>query len=252
MHHTTSFIASRMHRRPGAAHGGVDLTLLRPVVIGLVAIGLVALLVMGVRKLMGEATAPQRQVARIALLPSTPPPPPPPPKERKEEPPKSQKQAQPTPDPLVKPPQAQAPAPLRMEGAAGNGPSAFAAGSVSQDYKGGAPTIGGQGASGVAGSVADRAQERLYANSVRQMVRDELERQLSPDAGELTTAFALWIAGDGRVSRWEFDAREPALEPKRQAALKLALDRSAELLTLPSPQALAQPMRFRLTVRAGG
>jgi periplasmic protein TonB len=252
MHHTTSLIAARMHRRPAATRGGVDLTLLRRVVIGIVAIGLIALLVMGVRKLMSEASAPRHQVARIALLPDTPPPPPPPPKERKEEPPKSEKQARPTPEQVIKPPQAQAPAPLKMEGAAGNGPSAFAAGSVSQDYKGGTPTIGGQGASGVAGGVSDRAQERLYANSVRQMLRDELERHLSPDAGELTTAFALWITGDGRVTRWEFDPREPVLDPARQAALKLALERSAETLTLPSPQALAQPMRFRLTVRAGG
>ena len=130
---------------------------------------------------------------------------------------------------------------------------AFAAGAVSQDYRGGTPTIGGSGASATAGDGARRAQERLYANSVRQLLRDELERQLNPDAGELTAAFALWIEGSGRIRHWEIDERETTtLEPQREAALKLALDRSAGRLQLPPPPTAEQPMRFRLTVRAGG
>jgi hypothetical protein len=118
---------------------------------------------------------------------------------------------------------------------------------VSKDYQGGAP-IGGGGASGP--SASDRAQERLYANSVRQMLRDEIERQLQQDAGELTAAFALWVNAEGRVTRWEFDGKDKPSEERQQAALKLALDRSAETLRLPSPQNLPQPMRFRLTVRS--
>jgi len=250
MHHTTAYIASRPRARAG--RGAIDSSLLWRIAGGLLVLLLIALAVWGLRKLMSDASAPKRQVARIAILPDTPPPPPPP-KERKEEPPKAEKQQQPTPQEVVKPPpQAAAPEPIKMEGAAGNGPSAFAAGEVRNEYKGGAPTIGGTGASGVVASPADRAQERLYANSVRQMLRDELERHLSPDAGELTAAFALWVAGDGRVTRWEIDGKDSPLTPARQDALKLALDRSAESLHLPSPQALAQPMRFRLTVRAGG
>lgn len=212
----------------------------------------IALAVWGLRSLARDAGAPKRQVARIAVLPDTPPPPPPPPKERKQEPPRPEKLAQPTPETLKPPPPTEAAAPLKMEGAAGNGPSAFAAGAVTQDYRGGAPTIGGNGASAPAGDASRRAQERLYASSVRQLLRDELERQLSPDAGELTAAFALWIEGSGRIRRWEIDARETALDPQREAALKLALDRSAGQLQLPAPPAAEQPMRFRLTVRAGG
>jgi hypothetical protein len=215
--------------------------------VGVVA---VALLVWGLRSLAREATMPKRQVARIAVLPDTPPPPPPPPKERKEEP-KSEKKPVPTPEALKPPPQAPAAAPLKMEGAAGNGPSAFAAGPITQDYRGGVPTIGGA-ASGAGGDPSRRAQERLYVNTVRQLVRDELERQLSPEAGELTAAFALWVEGSGRVGRWEIDERDTTLDPRRHEALKLALDRSVETLHLPAPQAIEQPMRFRLTVRAGG
>lgn len=227
-------------------------TLRRVAIAGLVLLA-VALAVWGLRGLAREPGPPKRQVARIAVLPDTPPPPPPPPKERKEEPPKAEKRPQPQPDQAKPPPQAEAPAPLKMEGAAGNGPSAFAAGAVNQDYRGGAPTIGGSGASAPAGDGARRAQERLYANSVRQLLRDELERQLNPDAGELTAAFALWIEGSGRIRHWEIDERETTtLEPQREAALKLALDRSAGRLQLPPPPTAEQPMRFRLTVRAGG
>lgn len=213
----------------------------------------VALAVLGLRRFMQDAAPPKQQVARIAVLPDKlPPPPPPPPKEQKEEPPPKSAKETPAPDPQPKP-QNPAPEPLKMEGAAGTGPSAFAAGSVTQDYRGGAPTIGGTAASGVGNDNARRAQERLYANAVRQLLRDELERHLSADAGELTATFALWVENNGHVSRWEIEDHDAQVEARRQAALKNALDQSAERLQLPPQQiALAQPMRFRLTVRPGG
>ena len=222
--------------------------MLRGAALIVVALVLIALAVIGLRRFMQDAAPPKRQVARISVLPDKPPPPPPPPKERKEEAPKAQARPQPTPEQQIKP---QANEPLKMEGAAGTGPSAFAAGQVTNDYKGGTPTIGGPATTG-GNDAARRAQERLYANSVRQMLRDELERQLNADAGELTATFALWVEANGHIGRWEIDERDTALEPRRQAALQAALDKSAERLQLPSPQGLAQPMRFRLTVRAGG
>ena len=223
--------------------------MLRGAALIVVALVLIALAVIGLRRFMQDAAPPKRQVARISVLPDKPPPPPPPPKERKEEAPKAQARPQPTPEQQIKPQQANEP--LKMEGAAGTGPSAFAAGQVTNDYKGGTPTIGGPASTG-GNDAARRAQERLYANSVRQMLRDELERQLNADAGELTATFALWVEANGHIGRWEIDERDTALEPRRQAALQAALDKSAERLQLPSPQGLTQPMRFRLTVRAGG
>ena len=214
--------------------------------LALCAVALLVLLAMGIRQLMSGATAPARQVARIAILPDTPPPPPPPPKERKEEPPKPDKSPAPVPENLAKPPPAADQEALKMEGAAGNGPSAFAAGSVSQDYRGGAPVVGAAASSaGTRG--LDRAQERLYAGSVRQALRDELERQLSTDAGELSAGFALWIDTEGRISRWELDGADGG----SQQALTVALERSAQRLQLPAPAGITQPLRFRLTVRAG-
>lgn len=254
MQHTTSLIAQRhahgaRHRRI-RAEGRINPQLLQRLALGVVIALLIGAAIWGLRHWADQSSAPKRQVARIAILPDTPPPPPPPPpKERKEEVPKAEAKPLAQPDNTPKPPPAPANEPLKMEGAAGNGPSAFQAGSVAQDYKGGTPQIGGTAASAV--TATDRAAERLYAGSVRQMLRDEIEKQLSPDAGELTAAFALWIAGDGRITRWEFDGAAP-VEPARQGALKLALDRSADQLRLPAPPAVAQPMRFRLTVRAGG
>jgi len=213
---------------------------------GLIAGGVALLLlaVWGVRHLMHDAPPAARQVAKIAILPDTPPPPPPPKQERKEEPPKSEPRPQPQPENIPKPetpPQAE---PLKMEGPAGNGPSAFGAGSISKDYAGGAPTIGG---SGNAGPAVDRAQERLWANSVRQTLRDELERQLSADVGELGTQLALWVGADGRITRWELQGTT-----HHEAELQAAMKRVAEATRLPEPRNLAQPVRFRLSLRSSG
>ena len=213
------------------------------VVLGL---ALVSSAIWALRHLVGEPSAVKRQVARIAILPDTPPPPPPPPPPRKEEPVKAEARPQ-AQDSSPKPP-APENAPLKMEGAAGNGPSAFQSGSVSQDYQGGKPTVAASGGGGV-----DRAAERLYAGTVRQMLRDEIERQLPPDAGEILASFALWIDADGRMSRWELDPAVSASTSSTSAsALQKALERSAAQLQLPAPNSVTQPMRFRLTLRGAG
>ena len=208
---------------------------------------LLAALVWSVRSLSQPAGSQARQVARIAILPDTPPPPPPSPPERKPEAPRLDAKAAPTPDPQPKPDTPPADAPIKMEGPAGTGPSAFAAGAVTNDYIGGAPQVGGAAA---AAAPADRAAERLYANSVKQALQREIERQLDADAGEFGANFAVWIGGDGRIDRWSLD---PGNDPPREAALRAALERSADALRLPPPPPSAvQPLRYRLTVRASG
>ncbi len=190
---------------------------------------------------------PKRQVAKISILPDTPPPPPPPPKdEKKPEPPKDEPK-QVMREEQIK--QAEAPKPaesIKMEGAAGDGPSAFAAGSVAKDYAGGAPTAGGS--AGPAGTVADRAQERFYANTARQLLQGEIEKHLKSDAETLTATFAVWLAGDGGIQRFELS---PSGNDANDNALRAALDETRRLYKLPPPPALAlsQPMRFRLSVR---
>ncbi|MCY4747028.1 TonB C-terminal domain-containing protein [Pelomonas sp. UHG3] len=191
--------------------------------------------------------APKRQVAKIAILPDTPPPPPPPPKEEKKPEPPKDEPKQVMREEQIK--QAEAPKPaesLKMEGAAGDGPSAFSAGTVSRDYAGGAPTTGPGG--GSAATAVDRAQERFYANNARQLLQSEIERHLKADAEQLTATFAIWLDKDGAIQRFELS---PSGHDGNDTALRTALDETRRQLKLPPPPALAlsQPMRFRLSVR---
>jgi periplasmic protein TonB len=221
--------------------------IVRGALIAVAVLLLVAAIAIGLKSLLSSPDAPKRQVAKIALLPDTPPPPPPPPpreepkkevpKEVKPQPQPEQPKPQPTP-----PPDAQ----IKMEGAAGDGPSAFAAGAVTKDYIGG-PT---GAASSAAPTAADRANERFYANTARQLLRDELERQLPGDAGgQLVATFAVWVEDDGRIRRTEL---EPTGDNARDGLVRNALDGTARALRLPPPPAVAQPMRFRLTLRGQG
>ena len=238
------------------AESSLETTSLRQwLVRGLVAIVVVALiagLTLWLKAMMGTPTAAKRQVAKISILPDTPPPPPPPPKvEKKPEAPKDDpKQVvrenqvkQDTPKP--------ADAPIKMDGPAGDGPSAFAAGAVSNEYKGGAPVIGtppatGGGGGGGSPTVADRAQERFYANSVRQLLHAEIEKHLRSESGELTATFSVWIETDGKIRRFEL---VPTGDASRDTDLRAAFEESSRLLRLPPHSGLPQPMRFKLTVR---
>jgi protein TonB len=189
---------------------------------------------------------PKRQVAKISILPDTPPPPPPPPKEEKKPEPPKEEPKQVMREEQIK--QVEAPKPaesIKMEGAAGDGPSAFAAGSVAKDYAGGAPTTS---AAGPAGTPADRAQERFYANTARQLLQGEIERHLKADAEQLTATFAIWLDKDGAIQRFELS---PSGNDGNDTALRNALDETRRQFKLPPPPALAlsQPMRFRVSVR---
>lgn len=219
---------------------------------GLIAAGLIALVggtLVVVKTLKSADHKPQHQVAKISILPNTPPPPPPPPKdEKKPEPPKDESKQAPREEPLK---QAEAPKaanePLKMEGAAGDGPSAFGAGAVSKDYAGGAPSTGAP-AAGAGGTQSDRAQERFYANTARQLLRDEIERRLKSEAEQLTATFSIWLAQDGAIQRFEL---QPSGDSAGDLALRSALDETSRQFKLPPPPAtaLAQPMRFKLSVR---
>lgn len=220
---------------------------LRIIAIVLVSGMVLAAIVWAIRGLVSKSGPPARQVARIAILPDTPPPPPPPPPERKPEAPRDEAKAVPVPQAQAQPETPPAEAPIKMEGPAGTGPSAFSAGAVSNDYSGGAPKVGGAAASATG---ADRAGERLYANTVKQALQQEIDRNLDVSAGEIAANFAVWIGSDGRIDRWRV---EPGNEAPQDAALRSALDRIAVALRLPPPPpTAAQPLRYRLTVRAAG
>ena len=222
----------------------------RRALVALVLVLIVGGLAVMARALTASPAGAKRQIAKISILPDTPPPPPPPLEDPKKEQPKEEpkqqvQQEQPKPQRAPPPP---ANEPIKMEGAAGDGPSAFAAGPVTQDYKSGAPNTGAPAASAPA-TAADRANERFYINPARQLLRDEIERQLRPEAGELTATFAVWIEPDGRIRRYEV---QPSGDATRDTDANSALEGVSRSLKLPPPPVLPQPMRFKLTVRSQG
>lgn len=102
----------------------------------------------GLKKLFASGPTQKKQITTVKLLPDTPPPPPPPPpKEPPKETPKEQPKEAPK-EPEPKPVEAPPAENLKMEGAAGDGPSPFQAGAVNNEYKGGdvttGPKIGGK------------------------------------------------------------------------------------------------------------
>jgi periplasmic protein TonB len=222
------------------------------VVLGLGAVGALGY---GLKNLIGSGPPEaKRQVARISILPDKPPPPPPPKEEKRPEPPKPQDRPVPQ-DPTPKPQDAPKPAnePLKMEGEAGSGPSAFTAGPVTQDYTSGAPSTGPAAASAplapVAPSVSDRAAERLYAGSARNLLRDELERHFKSDIDQATATFSVWVESDGAIRRFEL---QRSGDPRLDSELDAALGDTTRSLKLPPPPAVPQPMKFRLTLRPQG
>ena len=185
--------------------------------------------------------APKRQTVKIAVLPDTPPPPPPP---KPEKPPEPKPQDQ-TPQPQEPAKQAEAPPEpqqLKMEGAAGNGASAFAAGGVSSDYKGGA--IGaGSGAS--APSAGDRARFNFYAKSAQQLLRAELDRTLAREVIRLGARLQIWIDAAGRIDRYEVNGLS---DPVAQEQVRAALQDIRKGFRLVPPNGLPQPLEMRLSV----
>jgi periplasmic protein TonB len=245
------FAADTAPSSDSSEHGATRRLWLQRVVIACVLLGVVIGLTVAARSLLDTSEAPRRQVAKIAILPDTPPPPPPPPKEEpKKEPPKEEtrQQVQQEVPKVQDTPPPPANEPIKMEGAAGDGPSAFGSGTVTNEYKTGAPVVG-PASSGPSGTASDRAAERFYANSARQLLREAIEKNLRADAGELTATFAIWVEDDGSIRRFELT---PSGDSARDGDMRSALDGTSKTLRLPPPSGLTQPLRFRLTVRPVG
>lgn len=204
-----------------------------------VAVLLLALLIWGVSTLMGKGDKrpPGRQTVKIALLPDTPPPPPPPPKEDRPEPPKEEPKQMVRPDQpkLADAPPQQAES-LKMDGPAGNGPSAFQAGTITNEYRGG--PVGTSNAS-------DRARFNFYARSAQQLLKAELDRSLPKDIVRLGARLQVWVGPQGRIERYEvLGLNDRGAEERVRSALA---DASRGFRLVP-PAGLPQPMELRLSV----
>jgi periplasmic protein TonB len=183
-------------------------------VIGVAMLGFVGAVVWGGMNLGHSVGTPKRQIARITVLPDTPPPPPPPEEKR---PPKEEQQKQqvetPKPEPLPEPQQ------LKMEGQAGEAPSAFAAGDVKNDY--------------IGGDIGNGSRYAAYVGRVEQRIQLELSRH---KVRASNVKVFIWLQSDGSIQRVSIQSSDQDAE--RSVRLALAdLNRvdEAPLADMPMP-----------------
>jgi len=210
------------------------------IAIGVAVVAALALLFWGVSRIkLSSGGAPKRQTVKI-MLPDTPPPPPPKQEEKKPEPKQENKPTQQMEQKQVQAPPQPAQA-LKMDGAAGNGPSAFQAGNVSKDYQNGLATTGPGG-----GTSADRAKYQFYITSMKQQLKDAIERNLQTEEKRVTVTFSLWIDSEGHIKKYEL---APIGNERAQAEVEAAFDKASRDARLPPPAAdMVQPLRLRMTL----
>ncbi|MCZ4303305.1 TonB family protein [Zoogloeaceae bacterium G21618-S1] len=211
----------------------------RQIGLAVVVAALIGVVVWLVQGLGSSATAPARQVTKITILPDTPPPPPPPPpkEQPKPEPKDVPKQAKlDTPKP-VDTPKPQDAAPIKMEGEAGDGPSPFAAGPVTQEYTGGEIGTG------------NGMQFAFYTNLLQRRIQSALQQAAALKGADFRVVVHVWLDADGRLTRSELadSTGDGALD----AALRAAMVEVPAVGEAP-PSGMPQPVRIRVTNRVAG
>jgi outer membrane biosynthesis protein TonB len=182
-------------------------------------------------------------VTTIKLLPDTPPPPPPPPKEPpKEQPkpdaPKEIKVEQPK--PVETPPAEQ----LKMEGAAGDGPSAFASGAVNNDYKGGDLKTGN-----TIGGGPNKYQFAWYTDLLKNQIEDAMSKDKTLASGAYKVILKVWVSSNGAIERFELASSSG--KEDIDMLIKKQLEAMPKLSERP-PGDMPQPVKLKVTARSVG
>jgi periplasmic protein TonB len=205
---------------------------------GLFLLGIVAflfLLGLGLKDLLKGHSQPKRQITTIKLVPDIPPPPPPPPpKEQPKEQPKEAPKA-PEPKPVETPP----PETLKMEGAAGDEPSNFQAGNVTNDYKGGDIKIGSDGG----------LKFSWYAGLIKSEIEKALQRNQLLKEGQYKMVVSVWLKPNGDIEK--LTVLQSDASPDIEQALKTALNSLQSIKKAP-PEGMPQPVKLRITARKLG
>jgi protein TonB len=190
--------------------------------------------------LSGSSKKPARQTVKIAVLPDTPPPPPPPPKEEKKPEPeqKQDKPQQEQPKEVEAPPEPQQ---LKMEGPAGDGPSAFSSGNITSDYK------GGEVGTGTGGNV-NRMQFAFFSSQLQKHIQSALARNQSIKLGDYRVPVQVWLSPSGEFQRVELLSSSG--DPKTDEALMQAFKQLPPVRDAPAD--LPQPIKLRITNRMTG
>lgn len=195
----------------------------------------------GIKKLFSGGATQKKQITTVKLLPDTPPPPPPPPppKEPPKETPKEQpKEApkEPEPKPAETPPAEN----LKMEGAAGDGPSPFQAGAVNNEYKGGTvATIGSDGG----------IKFRWYAGLVKSQIERAIERDKKLTQGQYKIVVSVWLKPNGQFEKLSVDQSDTT--PEIEQGIREALNDLPAMQESP-PESMPMPIRMRITAKKMG
>jgi TonB family protein len=129
-----------------------------------------------------------------------------------------------------------------MEGAAGDGPSPFAAGTVSNEYKGGevGTKIGGG---------PSKYQFAWYTDLIKNKIEDAMAKDKVLANGAYKVVVKVWVASNGRIERYELVGSSG--DSERDVLLKKALDEMPPLSD-PPPGDMPQPVKLRVTARSVG
>lgn len=195
-----------------------------------------------VKGLLDAPPAAKRQVAKISILPDTPPPPPPPPKEEKKPPPPKEEPKRVMREEPVKQDVPKQSEQIKMEGAAGDGPSAFGAGAITKDYSGGTPGAG-------EGGGVNRLVMNSYANATTRALNDHLARERELKQQNYKVNVNVWLNADGTLLRAELAGTtgNPNVDTTMREALARFPGTGRSV-----PDKLPQPLRLQVSNRMLG
>jgi periplasmic protein TonB len=219
----------------------------------MLALGLAVLVILmglGIYQLMSGQSGPPKKPPKISLIPSTPPPPPPPPKEEpKPEPPKEIKEVKEIPQ---APPKDAPPAPpsqeLKMDGPAGDGPSAFSAGKITSE------DISKIGQGGAGGGEPEPAKGLFNPfTSYGTLLKGEMQRYLARNKDLRQRAYKVqvrvWVDASGHVTRHEL--ADSTGDAELDEAIRTALG-AMPAVSDPPPANMPMPIRLRLSAVGRG
>jgi periplasmic protein TonB len=194
----------------------------------------------GIKKLLGGGTTHKKQITTVKLLPDTPPPPPPPPpKEPPKETPKEQPKEAPK-EPEPKPAETPPAETLKMEGAAGDGPSPFQSGAVNNEYRGGAvATIGSDGG----------VKYRWYAGLVKSQIERAIERDKKLTQGQYKIVVSVWLKPNGQFEKLSVEQSDTT--PEIEQGIREALNDLPAMQESP-PENMPMPIRMRISAKKMG
>jgi hypothetical protein len=218
---------------PAAKRKSDGKTWLQRIALGLALLLVLAGIGLALKSLMTGNTSPKKAATTVKIMPDTPPPPPPPPpKEPPKEQPKEMKVEQPKPQEVPQPPADV----LKMEGAAGDGPSPFQAGTVTNEYQGGT-TIGG------------KDQFARFIGLLKGQIESALAKDRDLAKGDYRLVVKVWIARSGKIERFQLEGSSG--NTQIDGLIKVALNDIAPL-SEPPPENMPQPVKLRITSRSAG